>query len=30
VGVALALTRSTPKSQLPTTNHSQLPTSKLS
>jgi len=29
-GVALALTRSTPKSQLPTTNHSQLPTSRLS
>ncbi len=29
-GVALALTRSTPKSQIPTPNHSQLPTSKLS
>ena len=29
-GVARALTTSTPKSQLPTTNHSQLPTSKLS
>jgi drug/metabolite transporter (DMT)-like permease len=29
-GVTLAVTRSTPKSQLPTTNHSQLPTSKLS
>ena len=29
-GVALALTRSTPKSQLPTTNHSQLPTPKVS
>jgi len=29
-GVVLALTRSTPKSQIPTTNHSQLPTSKLS
>jgi drug/metabolite transporter (DMT)-like permease len=29
-GVTLALTRSTRKSQLPTTNHSQLPTSKLS
>jgi drug/metabolite transporter (DMT)-like permease len=29
-GVALALTRSIPNSQLPTTNHSQLPTSKLS
>ena len=29
-GVTLALTRSTPKSQLPTTNHSQLPTPKVS
>lgn len=29
-GVSLALTTSSPKSQLPTTNHSQLPTSKLS
>jgi drug/metabolite transporter (DMT)-like permease len=29
-GVALALTRSTPKSQVPTTNHSQLPTPKVS
>ena len=29
-GVALALTRSTPKSQVLTTNHSQLPTTKLS
>jgi drug/metabolite transporter (DMT)-like permease len=29
-GVALALTRSTSKSRRPTTNHSQLPTSKLS
>ena len=29
-GVALALTRSTPKAQRPTPNHSQLPTSKLS
>ena len=29
-GVALALAKSTPKTQLPTPNHSQLPTSKLS
>jgi drug/metabolite transporter (DMT)-like permease len=29
-GVALALTTSTPKSQLPTTNHSQRPTPKIS
>jgi drug/metabolite transporter (DMT)-like permease len=29
-GVSLALTRSTPKAQRPTANHSQLPTSKLS
>jgi drug/metabolite transporter (DMT)-like permease len=29
-GVALALTTSTPKAQLPTTKHSQVPTSKLS
>jgi drug/metabolite transporter (DMT)-like permease len=29
-GVALALTKSTPKNQLPTSNHSQLPISKLS